>query len=245
MKREKICFLSIDVEKDFGKDGFLGVKKLEEILEFLKKEKVNGTLFVTGEVLEKFSDFFKKWKDVFEISSHSFSHRFWNELSQKERERELEKFLSLYKKVFHQSPLGFRAPSHIIDDKGLELLEKKGFLYDSSFLPHYPPFKKYRGYQGRKPLFPYYPKGRKILEIPLRGQILGIPLAGKWIRKLPIFLYKILFFLHSPSFITLSFHSWDALDRKFFKKLKEILKILKSKKYKFLNAKEIFHQNRK
>ena len=123
----------------------------------------------------------------------------------------------------------------------MRALEKKGFLYDSSVVPHYPPFKKYRGYKGRAPLLPYYPKGLKILEIPVRGQVFGIPLAGVWIARLPIWFYKVLFLIYRPSFITLNMHSWDIFGREqFLENLEKILRLLKSKNYQFLNGEQIF-----
>ena len=227
----KICFASVDVERDI--DGF------NKILEVFKKYDIPATLFVTGEVLEKHTDLIREWSENYEIASHSFTHRFWNTLNLEERKQELDKFCNLYQNIFQKKPFGFRAPSHIIDKQGLKLLQEKGFLYDSSVVPHYPPFKKYRGYKGKAPLDPYFPKEMKILEIPIRGQIFGIPLAGAWINKLPCFFYKALFLVYNPNFVTLSMHSWDILNAGFVKKLENILKILKKKNYQFLNGKQI------
>ncbi|MDP3990913.1 MAG: polysaccharide deacetylase family protein, partial [Candidatus Nealsonbacteria bacterium] len=225
----KICFASIDVENK-------GIEEVNQILEVFKKYDIPATLFVTGEVLEKYSDLVKEWSKNYEIASHSFTHRFWNSLSFEERKTELDSFNELFQKVFQISPKGFRAPSHVMDEDGLKILEEKGFLYDSSILPRYVPFKKYRGYQGRKPLLIHYPAGLKILEIPVRGQLLGVPLAGAWIKGLPLFFYKFLFFIHSPSFITLNMHSWDSLSFGFVGRLEKIIKLLKKKNYLFLNG---------
>jgi len=242
----KICFTSIDLEHDISKTSktFQGVENLEKILSLFKKYDISATLFVTGEVLEKHPHLVKEWSENYEIASHSFSHRFWNTLNSEERKQELENFINLYQKIFQRKPLGFRAPSHLIDEEGIELLEKKGFLYDSSIVPHYPPFKKYRGYRGKAPLLPFYPKGRNILEIPVRGQVFGIPLAGAWIRQLPVCFYRILFAVYCPKFITLNMHSWDVLDPQFIGKLEKILKILKNNNYQFLNGEQIL-KNRK
>jgi peptidoglycan/xylan/chitin deacetylase (PgdA/CDA1 family) len=225
--QNKICFTSIDVEQE--------IKGLNKILDIFKKYNIPATLFVTGEILEKYNNLVKEWSRVYEIACHSYTHRFWNTLNSEERKKELEDFIILYQKVFTESPKGFRAPSHLIDEEGIRLLEESGFLYDSSVVPHYPPFKKYRGYKGRAPLLPYYPKGRKILEIPVSGQLFGIPLAGAWITKLPFWFYKILFFIHCPEFITLSIHSWDKL-----KNFERIIRLLKNKNYQFLNGEQIY-----
>ena len=237
--QNKTCFASIDVEKDLGKEEFQGVEKLDIILDVFKKHNLSATLFVTGEVLQKYPTKFQELASLYEIACHSFTHRFWNTLNLGERQAELDKFIELYQALFQKKPIGFRAPSHIIDDDGIKLLEEKGFLYDSSVVPHYPPFKKYRGYPGRAPLLPYYPKNTAILEIPVRGQILGFPLTGAWIRGLPPCFYKVLFSVYSPSFITLNMHSWDILDSCFLNKLDKILKILKNRNYLFHNGEQI------
>lgn len=229
--KNKICFVSVDVE---GK-----LDNLDKILEIFKKYNISATLFVTGEILEQHRDLFKELSRNHEIACHSFTHRFWDILNKEERERELEKFISLYQSVFNEYPKGFRAPSHIIDEEGLGLLAKRDFLYDSSIVPHYPPLKKYRGYRKPSPLLPYCLQGRKILEIPVRGQIFGIPLSGVWLNKLPFWLYKVLFFIDSPEFITLSIHSWDELNN-----FEKIIKLLENKNYQFLNGGELYKNYR-
>ena len=228
---KKLCFASVDVEES--------TDDLGKILDFFKRHDIRATLFTTGHILQKHPDLAKDWARTYEIACHGFTHRFWSDLDLKEKENELNDFIGLYQNIFGNRPKGFRAPSHLIDKDGLRLLEQKGFLYDSSIVPHYPPFKKYRGYRGRFPLLPHYPTGLKILEIPVRGQMFGIPLAGAWIRKLPVWFYKILFLIYCPKFITLSFHSWEKS-----KKFEEIIKLLKNKNYQFLNGAEIYKNYR-
>jgi hypothetical protein len=72
---------------------------------------------------------------------------------------------------------------------------------------------------------------------------MGLPLAGAWIRKLPVLIYRILFLFHQPSFITLNMHSWDILDESFLGKLEEIIKILKKSGYQFQNGEQILKNN--
>lgn len=251
----KFCFASIDVEQDFAElnsQQYKGVENLQEILNVFKKYNVPASLFVTGETLKKYPDLVKQWSDNYEIACHGFTHRFWNNLGHKDREQEIEKFNQSYQKILRKPVKGFRAPSHIIDEQGIKLLQDKGFLYDSSIVPHYPCIKKYRGYKKRAPLEPYYPsldncwqKGNsEILEIPVVGQIFGIPLAGAWLARIPFCFYKALFSFASPNFITLNIHSWDNLKTykfskvSFSRKLGKLLKLLKDKNYQFLKAYE-------
>src|SRR3989344_1081101 len=225
----RTCFISVDVEHP--------IDNLSRTLEIFKKNSIQATLFVTGKVLEQYPDFFKNLRADYEIACHSFTHRFWNTLDKEERKKELDDFISLYQSIFNGKPAGFRAPSHIMDEHGLEILEEKGFLYDSSIVPHYPPFKKYRGYQGRKPQNIYFISG--LMESPVTGQIFGIPLAAAWLAKLPFRLYKILFSISCPEFITLSWHSWNNP-----KNLEKIIKLLKNKNYQFLNGEQIYQNYR-
>lgn len=246
--RKRFCFLSVDVEPDYGnRDTFSGVEKLDEFLKLFEKYNLAATLFVTGDVLEKYPEKIKAWAEKYEIACHSFTHRFWNALSWQERKDELEKFTALYQDIFHNFPVGFRAPSDVIDAEALKLLEEFNFLYDSSVVPCYPFLKRYRGYLGRAPRLPYHPSSEnhrlpgemEILEIPVAGLMLGVPLAGSWIRKLPLFFYKMLFALHAPEFITLRFHPWDNLYPNFLAKTEKIVQLLKSKNYQFLNGQKV------
>lgn len=236
----KTCFVSIDVEHDKREQGsYRGVEQMDKILTIFRKYNIPATFFVTGQVLEKYRSLAETWAHNFEIACHTFSHTYWNALDVGQREKELADFISLYKTIFSASPKGFRAPSHIIDNEAMKLLEQKGFLYDSSVVPHYPPFKKYRGYQGRRPLNPHYLSGSRLFEIPLQGQVFGIPLAGAWFSKMPFWFYRILFEVYSPKFLTLSLHSWDSLDEKCLNTLDKVLNLLKSKNYNFKNGAEI------
>jgi peptidoglycan/xylan/chitin deacetylase (PgdA/CDA1 family) len=253
----KICFVSIDIESDFAKGrDFKGAENIEKVLKIFKSHNIKATLFVTGKILEKYQDKFKNLSQEHEIACHSFSHSFWNELKDQEREKELIDFISLYKSIFNKAPAGFRAPSHVIDQKGLEIVQEKGFLYDSSVVPSYPVFKKYRGYKGKALNRPYFPDikdykkagAMNVLEIPVAGLFLGVPLAGTWIRKLPLFVYNLLFFIKKPNFLTFSLHSWDSLNSETLTKIDKLLNLLKENNYQFLKGIDVyakFSENRR
>ncbi len=223
----RTCFVSIDVEQDnFGnKDTFIGVEKLDDILNIFKKHQAYATLFVTGEVLEKYPNLVKKWSEDFEIGCHNYNHLTLDNLDFSERERQVRDFVALYRDILGKHPEGFRAPKNVIDSSQFLIFKKYEFLYDSSVIPRYPwPVRNYIGYRGRAPLFPYFPdeknyrkKGRiKILEIPESPISFGIPpfyipVVATWIRKWGTLIFKILFRLRKPKFVSLSMHSWDGV----------------------------------
>jgi len=253
-QRNKICFVSIDVEHDYGSEHaktYEGVNRMHEALEVFERQQVGATLFVTGEVLEKYSDRAREWSRNFEIGCHSYYHNFFNLISSADVRGDLELFVAEYKKIFNTLPRGFRAPSHVISSDTLKIVQDTGFIYDSSVVPHYPLFKKYRGYRGRalKNLYrpsetAYRKKGSMdIVEVPVTGQLFGLPLAGAWIRGIPVWVYKTLFRVHSPRYISLSFHSWDVLhDDTFLEKLTDIIHELKGRGYQFKRGDHIVHE---
>jgi peptidoglycan/xylan/chitin deacetylase (PgdA/CDA1 family) len=249
MVPSKICFVSIDAESDFARqNSFKGVEKMGRILTIFKKQNIPSTIFTTGLVLKNYAEDIKEWSEECEIACHGLSHKFWNTLEEEERKEELEKFIHLYQENFGRNPKGFRAPSHLIDEKAMALLQEYKFLYDSSVVPNYPLLKRYRGYEGRAPSWPYFPNKEncrkegdmKILEIPVTGLALGVPLAGAWIGKSPLWAYGLLFKVSGPDFLTLSLHSWDSLSRETLGKTEEVLSIIRKKGYTFLSGEKIY-----
>ena len=261
---DRVCFLSIDVEKKEETGSFEGVEKLDNILNIFRKYRAKATLFVTGEVLEHYSDLVKKWAEDFEIGCHNFYHVTLDKIDIINREKQLRDFMETYARILGKKPKGFRAPRNIIDNQYFEILEKHGFNYDSSVLPRYPlGIKHYAGYRGRAPIKPYWPDNRnyrkhgsiKVLEIPEAPAFFGIPLVGTWLRKMGVEFFKFLFFLKKPEFISFSMHSWDGVGftgkgsknsgKIFLKQLDEMLGFLKKIGYEFRSGEEIFNKIQK
>jgi len=257
MKENKVCLLSIDVEHDIGTDRdkkFYGVENIDALLALFKRFSVSATLFVTGDVIDRYPEEVKRWSEDYEIASHGYSHRFFNKLTKWEKSEDIERGIKIYNGVLGKGPKGFRAPSHIIDNETMRILEAENFIYDSSVVPRYPPLKNYDGYGGEAPRAPYRPsemnyrkKGdMRIIEMPVSGQLFGIPVAGTWINRLPAWIYKFLFFVNNPGFVTLSLHSWDSFaDKKFRNKLEEIIFAIKNAGYEFKRGEQIADEFRK
>jgi len=264
----KTCFLSIDVEKRENQEiePFEGVKKLDNILDIFRKHQAKATLFVTGEVLEHQPDLVKKWADSFEIGCHDYYHISLDKVDILGTEKQIKDFIGLHKNIFSRTPKGFRAPRNIINNEHFDILERCGFLYDSSVLPRYPlGIKHYAGYRGRAPITPYYPSkenyrkedpsialrtSNKLLEIPESPVFFSIPLVGTWLRKLGVKLFKFLFYFKKPDFISLSMHSWDGVKFEgrssknsgpvYLQQLDEIMGFLKRIGYEFKSGEQIY-----
>jgi len=257
----KICFLTIDVEKREDDGSFEGVEKLDNILNVFRKHKVNATLFTTGEVLAKYPDLVKKWSEDYEIGCHSYYHNPLDKLDLGSRDQQIGDFVALYQNVFKARPRGFRAPRNIIDNEQFAILGKYGFLYDASVFPRYPwRIRRYEGYKGKAPIFPYYPNRSayrksgdlKILEIPEATAFLNIPLVGTWLRKLGIGFFKKLFLFKKPKFVSFSMHSWDGVrfngrssknsGEIYLKQLDAMLGFLKKIGYEFKTGEQIYEE---
>ena len=257
---KRFCFVSIDIERDNfdDKNTFQGVENLDNILNVLKKHKLEATLFVTGKVLEKYHDLILDWAKDYEIGCHNYFHKSLDELSVVKREKQLKRFIRVYQTILGKLPKGFRAPQNIIDNKQFQALQRYGFVYDSSIVPRHIFLLKYKGYKGRAPKKPYYPSAQnyrkkgdlKILEIPNTPLFGGIPFAATWIRRLGVKFFKFLLKIKKPKFLALTMHSWDGIKFKgrssknsgevFLKQLDEILEILKQANYRFKNGEEIY-----
>jgi len=260
----KVCVVSVDVEEDLadlrqdcgGSKTFRGVENLDKILGVFNGFGLRASLFITGEVLEKYPCLVETWSTRHEIACHGYYHVPLYKLSITEREKQLEDYRRIYRKTLGRDPKGFRAVMHTIDGIQLRLLEKYGFTYDSSVVPKYVPFRKYVGYKGKAPTEPYHPScdnhrergEHAILEIPNSPLIFGIPLAGTWIRVLSPGVFRVLLALKKPEFISLAMHSWDVVEYKgsfsknseetFIEYLDIVLKML-SKSYRLMPAEEI------
>jgi hypothetical protein len=260
-RKDKIALITIDVEEDLDKDKgnkktYCGVEKLDHFMGFLQENNIRCTLFVTGDVLSRYPEKIRKWAERNEIGCHGFRHVSLDQLSQNEREDELDRFIELYSNLLEVKPRGFRAVQNIIDNEQIVLLEKQGFVYDSSVVPAYIPFKKYKGYKGNASKEPYFPSPsnhlagckegtESIIEIPLSPAFLNFPLSGIWLKRLGRCFYKILFSMHKPKFIVLLFHSWNFIglkknnfDRRFAESIASFILELK-KSYRFMKAVEV------
>jgi peptidoglycan/xylan/chitin deacetylase (PgdA/CDA1 family) len=67
-----------------------------------------------------------------EVGVHGWIHEFPPRLADGEEERLLDKAIDYLTQVTHKRPVGYRAPSWAFSGVTLDLVRKKGFLYDSS-----------------------------------------------------------------------------------------------------------------
>jgi len=217
---DKIVY-SIDIEPDLhgGKDRGItdGLRRFEEICD---KHSVKPTLFVVASLISRHKSLFKRLnRKGWDISLHGYSHGRFDDMPLKEKEEEIKKSLKEFKKISIK-PKGFRAPQHSIDNETLDLLEKYGFEYDSSYFPLN--LMQLFFFPGRLRLWikgffsranPY--KIRKnLIEIPTSSLL--IPFVSLTLRAFPkwmlwVYVKMIRLTCKKPVFYA---HSWDFVEMK-------------------------------
>lgn len=114
---------------DFGAE--IGTHR---ILEMLDHYQVPATFFMTGVDAmlhpDMLAEILKSGRH--EVGVHGWIHEFPPRLAEGEEERLLDRAISYLTKATGKRPLGYRAPSWAFSAVTLDLIRKKGFLYDSS-----------------------------------------------------------------------------------------------------------------
>lgn len=104
------------------------------ILEMLDRYQVPGTFFVTGVDAmlhpDMLAEILKSGRH--EVGVHGWIHEFPPRLAEGEEERLLDRAIAYLTKATGRRPVGYRAPSWAFSGVTLDLIRKKGFLYDSS-----------------------------------------------------------------------------------------------------------------
>src|SRR5262245_22440218 len=104
------------------------------ILAMLDKYQIPSTFFVTGvDALlhpDMVAGIMKSGRH--EIGVHGWIHETPTRLTEAEEERLLDQAIEYLTKVTGKKPVGYRAPSWAFSNSTLDLIIKKGFVYDSS-----------------------------------------------------------------------------------------------------------------
>lgn len=255
MAETKSCLITIDVEEDLdthhaSEKSYRGIDILESTLqEILDMWSVKATFFVTGDVIEERTETIKALCQKNEIGAHGLHHIPIVSLPSSSRRESLVKLCHYADRTLNRALKGFRAVRNMIDNETLSILSALGFLYDSSVVPRYLPLKRYGGYKGSAPTYPYHPSDNDyrspgpagIWELPITcARIMNIPLYGTWIRYMGPKITRLL--LPNTNYINIAMHSWDFIKtkksgfrtgKKFPKILREIVGFLYEKGFIF------------
>ena len=163
---------------DFGAES--GVPR---IVAMLDRHRIPATFFVTAvdamlhpEMLEAIQKGGRH-----EIGVHGWIHETPTRMTAEEEERLLDRAIEYLTKVTGKRPVGYRAPSWAFSAATLDLIQKKGFLYDSSLQALDEPYEIVS--RGK-------PTG--LVELPIDWTLTETPFLGQNGRlPNPAFLYQL------------------------------------------------------
>lgn len=171
------------------------VENTNRLLDILAEHEVKVTFFVLGCVANDFPELIAQiQREGHEIGVHGYYHRRIYQLTPDEFAAEIDRTIAAIEPIIDEPIIGHRAPYASIM-KGslwaLDVLEEKGFQYDSSIFPT----KNMLYGWPSAPRFPYCPLvGKSLIEFPLSTvRIMGvnIPIAGGfYLRTLPYWFIK-------------------------------------------------------
>lgn len=123
----------------------VGVARL---LDLFEEEGVRGTLFVVGQDVAQpaHADLLSRAHEAgHELGNHTFSHRYdLRTLSHDAQDEDIARGEEAIAAITGAAPVGFRTPGYNVDETILELLTRRGALYDSSVFPC-PPYYAAKG----------------------------------------------------------------------------------------------------
>lgn len=208
----KLLAFTLDLESEYAgcvnEHGiFKDTARIAELLKVITYLGVKITVFVVGKILEQYPEVIRIFEQFnCEFEAHSYSH----DINVQETEQEIEKAKSAYFNYFKKYPQGYRAARGLISPFTIQLLEKHGYLYDSSVFPSY--FPNPLKYLFSKRHIHYY-NNSKILEIPLTSITpLRLTLSISYIKLLGLNVYKMLFrLIRLPDVICFDSHLHDFI----------------------------------
>ena len=120
------------------------------ILSMLEKYGIPATFFVPAETARRHSDIVREISGKgHEIGHHGNIHENPVKLEPSREERILAEGIETLEKIAGQRPVGYRSPAWDLSDSSIGLMEKYGFVYDSSMMADdfHPYFIKDKGRQ--------------------------------------------------------------------------------------------------
>ncbi len=186
---------------------------LPRLLDLFDTYGIKATFFINGRDTDRSPESADLAREAFrkghEIANHGYEHLpFLTRAPREQVEEEIKRGEEAIERLIGEKPVGFRAPDWNITPLVMEVLEERGYRYDSSVLPTFHRFlfqflhwknNNYRRHptlgspwtQMLAPLTPYHPGGspgrlgaKRIIELPLTvSPMLRVPFWGTSFMK--------------------------------------------------------------
>ncbi|MFS1511124.1 polysaccharide deacetylase family protein [Chengkuizengella sp. SCS-71B] len=204
----KNVWITVDVEEWYHLEymrqyiddtgNFRVVPLMREFLDKLDELNIKATFFILGELAEDNSQILKEIASKgHSIGCHGYDHDLLYNKSNDEFEEQVTKAKKIIEKISGSKVEGYRASCFSMEDEKLNILEKIGFKYDSSFIrfEQHNLYKmlKMTGFKKVDSLI-HFKKDFCEVEIPtVKVLKYNIPISGGgYIRLFPLWLLKFL-----------------------------------------------------
>jgi polysaccharide deacetylase family protein (PEP-CTERM system associated) len=115
------------------------LSNMDTILSLFNRNHVKATFFILGEVVAKYPELLRRIDaEGHEVGVHGYNHDQIFRLTPEKLKNELIRAKGLIEEITGKQVHGFRAPAFSINQKtawALQVIEKTGFIYDSSIFP--------------------------------------------------------------------------------------------------------------
>ena len=211
---DRIACITLDLEQDYGRtDAYICSTRVAELCQVLLRHEVKLTAFVVGKILDERHQVIETLAQIgTEFALHSYSH---NLAKTPDTGIEIKRAKVAYEDYFGQAPQGYRSPQCRTAKTHFQILEEKGFLFDSSIIPAWRP-----GVYSNltAPLHPYHIGN--ILEIPFSviPQI-RLPLVMSYMKLLGVGYDVLIKAFGLPHIVVFGFHMHDLFKTESLDKL--------------------------
>ncbi|KQV39367.1 MULTISPECIES: polysaccharide deacetylase [unclassified Rhizobium] len=151
---------------------------LPRVLQLLSEKQVKATFFVPAHTAASFpAETLTILEAGHEIGVHGYCHETPIGLSRDEEASLLDRSQSKLRNSLGNDfqPVGYRSPAWDLSTNSVELLEERGFLYDSSLMADdYSPYWAQRGYEVSEEIFRPGPPS-KVVEVPVAWELDDFP----------------------------------------------------------------------
>lgn len=220
----KNIYLTLDFEEDVGSASqektFYSHRHSEEFVQYINESNLKVTLFITGEIIKKRSEFlepYMAYPDNFEFEFHSYDHTCVYD-SPENKIALIKKGLEAYQDFFGRNPLLYRAPDGVISKEEIIYLIEQGIHFGSNIFPTLFPG---RFNNANAPQYPFRLHEDNYVEIPFSvTKHLQVPVSLSYIQLIGMSLFKLINSSHGHNHILFDFHLHDLYTREWYGKKK-------------------------
>jgi hypothetical protein len=222
--QNKKLFLTLDFEEDLGSanpsKSFYCHESSGILVHFIRERDLKVTLFITGEILEKYPNLLQPYQDHpnnFQFELHAYDHTsIFKSIA--ERKKNMRRGIEAYRNFFGSTPKFYRAPNGMISPEEIDLLINEGLYAGSNFFPTRFPG---RFNNSHIPRTPFFVNRTNYFEVPVAvTSRFSVPYSLSYIKLIGSKLFSLLENGQLPENLVFDFHLHDLFPDQYHKKIK-------------------------